>query len=147
VLEDRASGAVTVVGGKLTTYRQMAEDAVDVVAARPGVAAGPCRTTKLPLVGAQKPGTSPAAGVPARLVRCYGAEAAEIAELAGDRRELLEPLAPGLPALGVELLAATQREGALGADDVLDRRTRLGLVPAWREAAAPALEQLLEVLV
>jgi glycerol-3-phosphate dehydrogenase len=41
--------------------------------------------------------------------------------------------------LGVELLAAVEREGALHADDVLDRRTRLGLVPAWREVAAPAV--------
>jgi glycerol-3-phosphate dehydrogenase len=62
--------------------------------------------------------------------------------LAHDCHELLDPIAPGLPVLGVELVAAIEREGALSADDVLDRRTRLGLVPAWREAAQPAVERI-----
>ncbi len=143
VIKDPASGAVTVVGGKLTTYRQMAQDAVDVIAARAGVRAGPCRTSRLALVGAQPAGAAVPAGIPGRLVRRFGAEAAEIAALAGGRDELLESLAPGLPALAVEVLAAVERQGALDADDVLDRRTRLGQVPAWREAAAPALAELL----
>jgi glycerol-3-phosphate dehydrogenase len=52
-------------------------------------------------------------------------------------------VAEGLPALGVELVAAIEREGALNAGDVLDVRTRLGLVPAWREAALPAVESAL----
>lgn len=60
--------------------------------------------------------------------------------------ELLRPLAPGVPVLGVELLAARDREGALTLDDVLERRTRLGLVPAWREAAQDAAERLLPEL-
>jgi glycerol-3-phosphate dehydrogenase len=86
-------------------------------------------------------------GAPTRLTRRYGAEAAEVAALADDRPELLQPIAPGVPVLGVELLWAVQREGALTASDVLDGRTRLGLVPAWRAAAVPALERLVpEVL-
>ncbi len=143
VIEDRVSGAVTVVGGKLTTYRQMAQDAVDVIAARPRVRAGPCRTSRLALVGAQPAGTAVPPGVPERLVRRFGAEAGEIVALTGGRVELLEPLAPGLPALAVEVLAAVERQGALDADDVLDRRTRVGQVPAWRAAAAPVVAQLL----
>jgi glycerol-3-phosphate dehydrogenase len=146
VIEDAGSGAVTVVGGKLTTYRRMAQDAVDVIAARPGTNAGPCRTASLPLVGAVAPGSQPgraSEGVPARLLRRYGAEAEEIAALADRRPELLEPVAPGLPALAVEFAVAIEREGALTSGDVLDVRTRLGLVPAWREAAVPAVEQLI----
>jgi len=143
VLEDPATGAVTVVGGKLTTYRQMAQDAVDVIAARPAVRAGPCRTTGLPLVGAPSANAAAQDGVPARLLARFGAEAGEIAGLADGQPELLEPLVPGVPALAVELLAAVQRQGALTADDVLDRRTRLGLVPAWRDAAVPAVERVL----
>jgi glycerol-3-phosphate dehydrogenase len=54
-----------------------------------------------------------------------------------------ELLAPGVPALAVEVEAAVEREGALDADDVLDRRLRLDLVPAWREAARPAVEAML----
>ena len=44
-------GLVTIVGGKLTTYRRMAEDALDAALARTAVGAGPCRTARLPLVG------------------------------------------------------------------------------------------------
>ena len=141
VIEDRETGAVTVVGGKLTTYRRMAQDAVDVIARRPGVQAGPCVTASLPLIGAQPPGSTPPPGVPARLVRRFGAEAASVAALAGGRRELLRPVVDGVPVLGVELLAAVEREGALTADDVLDIRTRAGLVPEWRAALRPAAEQ------
>lgn len=144
VVEDARTGAVTVVGGKLTTYRRMAQDAVDRVVARPGVAAGPCRTPDLPLVGAPAGPVSHA--LPPRLLRRFGAEAAEVAALAEGRPELLGPLAPGVPALGVEVLAARDREGALTLDDVLERRTRLGLVPAWREAAHDAVARLLPEL-
>ncbi len=140
VLEDAATGVVTVVGGKLTTYRRMAEDAVDRLARRPGVAAGPCRTRDLPAVGAQPAGARPP-GVPPRLARRYGSEAAAVAALADGHPDGLAPVAPGVPVLGVELRWAVEREGALTASDVLDGRTRLGLVPAWRAAALPALER------
>jgi len=43
-------------------------------------------------------------------------------------------------------VAAIEREGALSVDDVLDRRLRLGLVPAWYEAARPAVESLIDDL-
>ncbi len=141
VLEDPATGAVTVVGGKLTIYRRMAQDAVDAIAARPGVQAGACRTHRLQLVGAPTPGAPTRNDVPPRLRRRYGTEAHEIAALAAGRPHLLEPAVPGAGVLGVELLAAVQREGALSAADVLDRRTRLGLVPEWREAALAAAER------
>jgi glycerol-3-phosphate dehydrogenase len=136
-----------VVGGKLTTYRQMAQDAVDFVAARPGVHAGRCRTARLPLVGAQAHDAQAPRGVASRLVRRFGSEAADVAALADGRPELLQPVAPGVPVLGGELVAAVEREGALTLGDVLDRRTRLGLVPAWREAALPAAERLLADLI
>jgi glycerol-3-phosphate dehydrogenase len=144
VIEDPASGAVTVVGGKLTTYRQMAQDAVDRVASRPDIAAGPCRTATLPLVGAPPRARQAPRGVPPRLWRRFGAEALELMALARDRPEWLAPIVPGLPALAIEAVAAIEREGALSVDDVLDRRLRLGLVPAWYEAARPAVEVLMD---
>jgi glycerol-3-phosphate dehydrogenase len=137
VIEDPTTNAVTIVGGKLTTYRQMAQDAVDLVASRPGLGAGPCRTQTLPLVGAQPHAAARAAGVPARLFNRFGSEAAEVAA-AGT-----EPIAEGLPALRAELTAAVEREGAVTIEDILDIRTRLGLVPAWRERALPAAEEAL----
>ncbi len=143
VIEDPASGALTVVGGKLTTYRQMAQDAVDRIVARPNVAAGPCRTATLPLVGAPPRAMQAPRGVHPRLWRRFGTEAFELMALAKRRPEWLAPIVPGLPALAVEAVAAIEREGALSVDDVLDRRLRLGLVPAWYEAARPAVESLM----
>lgn len=119
----------------------MAQDVVDVIARRPGAAATPCRTTSLPVIGAQGPAVR-MPGVPARLARRYGSEAPAVAALADGRPELWQPVAPGLSVLGVEVRWAVEREGALTASDVLDGRTRLGLVPAWRAAALPALERL-----
>jgi glycerol-3-phosphate dehydrogenase len=81
-----------------------------------------------------------------RLIRRYGSEASQIAALAGGRAELLEPIAPGLPAYGIELVVAVEREGALSPADVLDTRTRVGLVPEWREAALPAVERLFDAV-
>jgi glycerol-3-phosphate dehydrogenase len=138
---------VTVVGGKLTTYRRMAQDAVDVIAARPGVAAGPCVTASLPAVGAHRADQplehSDGVVVPSRLARRFGSEAPAVAALADGDPALLRPLVPGVPVTGVELLFAARSEGAVTIDDVLDRRTRAGLVPAWRDALAPATARLL----
>ena len=143
VVEDPATGALTVLGGKLTTYRRMAQDTVDLIAARPGVAAGRCRTRSLALVGAGPPPP----GAPTRLVRRYGSEAARVLALADHAPELLEPLAPGVGVCGAELRFALDHEGALTLDDLLERRTRLGLVPARRAAAEPAARALLGAFV
>jgi glycerol-3-phosphate dehydrogenase len=137
-------GLVTVVGGKLTTYRRMARDAVDAAVAVGRLRAGPCRTARLPLVGA---GSARDSGIvapsDARLVARYGAEApAVVAEAAGDP-ELLRPVADGVPVTGAELLWAVRHEGALDEADLLDRRTRIGLVPADRDRALPAARAIL----
>ncbi|MFL6074260.1 MAG: glycerol-3-phosphate dehydrogenase/oxidase [Mycobacteriales bacterium] len=134
-------GVVTATGGKLTTYRQMAADAVDAAVARAGLAAGPCRTRRLPLVGAAPRPVLAGLGVPHRLVMRYGTEAAAVLAEAGP--ELSAPVAPGLAVTGAELLWAVRHEGALDVADLLDRRTRLGLVAADRAAALPAAEQVL----
>jgi len=134
VLEDPGTRALTVVGGKLTTYRRMAQDVVDRLSDRP------CRTHRMPLVGAGPPGARIAA--PARLVRRFGSEAPAVAALAEGRPELLEPVAPGVPVCGAELAWAVAHELALGEDDLADRRTRAGLVPEWRAAVVEAARRL-----
>ncbi|MFG2073386.1 glycerol-3-phosphate dehydrogenase/oxidase [Nonomuraea maritima] len=119
-------GVVTVVGGKLTTYRRMAEDAVDCAVEHAQLAAGRCRTRRLPLVGA---GPHPR-GVPARLAERYGSEAAAVRDLVAAH--------PQEAALGLtrgDLLWSVLHEGALDADDLLDRRTRIGLVRRDRDRA------------
>ena len=129
---------ITVVGGKLTTYRQMAEDTVDVIAGRDGVDAGPCTTRTLPLVGAASRRALARVAAPARLVRRYGAEAPLVVALAGNDPAMLAPIAPTVPTTPAELLFGVCHEGATSVDDLLDRRTRIGLVPADRDLAVSA---------
>jgi glycerol-3-phosphate dehydrogenase len=145
-------GVVTVVGGKLTTYRRMAEDAVDRAVAVAGLAANPCPTADLPLVGAAPPALLARVPAPARLVRRYGAEAprvvAEAVERTGESADrLLAPISPLVPVTRAELVWGVTHEGALDADDLLERRTRVGLVPADREVAEDAAREALQAAV
>ena len=66
---------MTVVGGKLTTYRRMAQDAVDKALTVSAINAGPCRTKHLPLLGAATREQLGWVEAPPRLVRRFGAEA------------------------------------------------------------------------
>jgi glycerol-3-phosphate dehydrogenase len=125
-------GLVTVVGGKLTTYRRMAEDALDAALSVSGVDAGSCVTATLPLVGA---GT-PAEAAPTHLVRRYGAEAADVVAAAAGDATLLEPVADGVDTTAAEFRFAVTHELALDQSDLLERRTRIGLDP---RAAGQAL--------
>jgi len=136
-------GVVTIVGGKLTTYRRMAQDAVDAAVRARGLSAGPSRTARLPLVGAAPRDRLDVLDAPSRLVHRYGTEAPLLTALGRDDPALLEPVVPGLPVLGAELAWAVLHEGALDAGDLLDRRTRIGLVASDREAALPVAEALL----
>ncbi|MCW2569251.1 MAG: glpD [Mycobacterium sp.] len=133
------SGMVTVVGGKLTTYRRMAQDAVDAVVAARGLDAGPCRTTDLPLVGAAPHRTLDAVAAPERLVRRYGTEAPRV--LAEAPAHLRGPMT-AVGVTGAEVLFAVRHEGALDADDVLHRRTRIALVPAEAAACRTAVGEM-----
>ncbi len=154
-------GLVTVTGGKLTTYRLMAQDAVDAAVAqlrRLGAAvperAQRSRTASLTLRGAagaadllRSPGQRPAGIDEATwvaLIGRHGGETPQLLDRAGGQPELLQPLVPGLPTLRVEALWAVEHEMALCLDDVLSRRTRSLLRRAHDTAeAAPAVAQLL----
>jgi glycerol-3-phosphate dehydrogenase len=129
-------GLFTITGGKLTTYRAMAEDLVDRVAEALG-GAGPCRTREIAL-GLH--GSAAAAvrlardevtrlGLPprtaARLVQRYGDDWRDATQLIAADRPLGEPVVTGLPVLAAEVVLAGTREMALTDEDVLVRRTRL----------------------
>ena len=131
-------GVVTVVGGKLTTYRQLAEDAVDDVFRRLGRRAPKCVTARLPFPGALAD-PAPlradliAAGVPERtadrLLTLYGRRAADVvAEAAGDP-DLLAVFDDDTGAIGAELLFAVRRDFAVTLADVLARRVLLAFEP------------------
>ncbi|MEU7380434.1 glycerol-3-phosphate dehydrogenase/oxidase [Streptomyces sp. NPDC042207] len=136
-------GVVTVVGGKLTTYRRMAEDAVDTAVAAHGLGAGPSPTASLPLVGAASPRTLASLPAPRRLVRLYGTEAPAVHALGARDPHLRAPVLEGHPVTRAELLWAAHHEGALDESDLLDRRTRIGLIPSDRTRALGAAREVL----
>ncbi|WP_338904154.1 glycerol-3-phosphate dehydrogenase/oxidase [Streptomyces nigra] len=138
-----SEGVITIVGGKLTTYRRMAEDAVDAAVATGRVSAGPSPTASLPLVGAASPTALATVRAPRRLVQRYGTEAAAVHALGTTDPRLNEPVLAGHPVTAAELLWAVRHEGALDASDLLDRRTRIGLIPADRTAAMDAVREAL----
>ena len=143
-----ASGVVTIVGGKLTTYRRMAEDALDTALANVGIEADPCRTRTLPLAGAAQRKDLARLELPERLVRRYGTDAELVLTSARDVSglpdgELLAPIAEHIPVTLAELLFGITHEGAADVDDLLERRTRIGLIPEDGDVARPAAERAL----
>lgn len=141
------TGVVTIVGGKLTTYRRMAEDAVDAT----GLAPGRCVTRDLPLVGAAPRAELARLEEPARLVRRFGTEARAVIDDARrvtglDEQELVAPIAPHLPVTLAELIFGVTHEGAVDVADLLERRTRVSMVPADLELARPAAERALALV-
>ena len=131
-----ASNVITVTGGKLTTYREMAEDTVDAVCK---VLGSPLKSTtkKLPLAGAdgyRQLGDRAASHLADR----YGSDAVDVVALGTTDPRLNEPLVPGLPYTKAEAVHAARAEMAVTLDDVLSRRTRARLFdrPATVAAAA-----------
>lgn len=142
------TGLITIVGGKLTTYRQMAQDAVDKAVENGRLQAGPCQTKHLPLLGAAPAWVLSGVSGDRRLVRRFGTDATLVLENAKSitglgEAELLAPLAENIPATPAEFIFAVTHEGAASVEDILDRRTRIGLIPEDAEAARPAAERAL----
>jgi glycerol-3-phosphate dehydrogenase len=142
---ESSSGVISVVGGKLTEYRHMAEDVLDRTIEWRELAAGECRTRNLPLVGAPaNPGSTvaPMAGLPESLVLRYGAEAAHVIAAATCDRPA-DPVADGIDVTRAEFEYAISHEGALTVDDIVDRRTRIGLVTADRQRVVGVAQEML----
>ncbi len=141
-------GLITVTGGKFTTFRQMAEDTVDIVSEQLDRSTR-CRTARLRLVGAPRPRgehtpDSPPTDSPGRLHGRYGTEARALMELIAADPMLAHPLVPGLPYVRAEAVFAARHEMATTLDDVLLRRTRAHLEHRdATAAAAPAVADLL----
>jgi glycerol-3-phosphate dehydrogenase len=143
VVETSVPGLTTIAGGKYTTYRAMAADAVDA-AGREFAGLAPSRTSRIPLCGAddlalaraqraeyaRRLGTDAAAMT--RLLHRYGDRVPELLALCDQRPTLREPLTGAGAHLAAEVAYACSHEGALHLDDVLERRTRLALTRADR---------------
>lgn len=155
-----APGLVAIAGGKYTTYRVMAADAVDAaVPDLPGRVA-PSITDKVPLLGAdgyhalvnQADALAARHGLHPYRVRHlldrYGSAVHHVLALAANRRDLLAPVPEAPDYLKVEVVHAASHEGALHLEDVLTRRTRIAIeYPHRGEACAVQVAELMgEVL-
>jgi glycerol-3-phosphate dehydrogenase len=149
-LYETSSGMLTITGGKLTTWRRMAKQAVDRLVEREGREA-PCHTAEIPLGMEARPEDLEAPeGVGeesiAQLAFRYGHAARAVLDLAWKDPKLARPIVPGRPDLLAEVAIAARREQARCVADVLLRRTRLGLLAAPRLRDAASVRPVAEVL-
>jgi glycerol-3-phosphate dehydrogenase len=137
VVDNPLPGLVSIAGGKLTTYRLMARDVIDMAVSDFPRQVPPSVTDQLPLLGADglaavRAGTRRLAedygvsvAVVDHLISRYGTLAEEPLGLIGADKSLGRPLAAGYPYLRAEVVYAVTHEGALHVEDVLARRVRL----------------------
>ncbi len=132
------SGLLTIAGGKWTTYRKMAEDAVEHAIVLGGLEERPCLTRDLPIHGCRREAKGPGA------LAVYGTDALAIEALMRSAPELAQPLEASLALTGAQVAWAVEEEMARTVEDVLARRTRaLYLnVPAALQMA-PAVARLM----
>ncbi|MEO6848364.1 MAG: glycerol-3-phosphate dehydrogenase C-terminal domain-containing protein, partial [Chthoniobacterales bacterium] len=114
------SGLVTIVGGKWTTYRKMAEDTLNHAVQIGGLDDKPCVTETLQLHGWRSPNAAP---LPDYL-GVYGADASKIEELIASDPGMGELLHPRLPYVKACVIWAIRMESARSVEDILARRTR-----------------------
>jgi glycerol-3-phosphate dehydrogenase len=129
---------VTIVGGKWTTYRRMAEDTVDRAIAVGEMEPRPCRTNELRLHGWLDRGSRPAWSL------AYGSDFERVERVLAERPEWSQPMEARLPyPLGVAAWSV-RVEDALHLEDVLARRTRALLLDA--RAAMACAERVARVM-
>jgi glycerol-3-phosphate dehydrogenase len=155
-----APGLVAIAGGKYTTYRVMAADAVDAAAPDLPGRVAPSITDKVPLLGAdgyhalvnQAEALAARHGLHPYRVRYlldrYGSAVHQVLALAEGRPDLLAPVAEASGYLRAEVVYAVSHEGALHLEDVLTRRTRISIEYPHRGEAcvAPVAALMGEVL-
>jgi len=144
-----ARGLTSIIGGKITTYRHLAEEVLDRVAPRLKAGSRACTTAEVPLPGAaaaadvlRELAAFPAvpAASHAHLYAVYGRRAPQVAALSRDAPDLGEPLVAAGGAIGAEVVFAVREEFAVTLGDVLMRRCMAGLGPdLGRASLAPAL--------
>jgi glycerol-3-phosphate dehydrogenase len=151
---DRSSGLISIMGGKWTTHRAMAEDTLNAAQKYLGEAGRKCSTLSHPLLGSD--GYAPEywhslaaqfalTELTARhLAQKYGACAPEVMKLAQADPDLARPLLEGLAPIRAQVVFGARDELAASIEDVLARRIGLQLY-GWRDAirAAPTVAELL----
>jgi glycerol-3-phosphate dehydrogenase len=135
VVSVSAGGMLSIVGGKLTSYRHMAEDTVDAIVSRDG-GARPCRTAEVAIEGAEGidaaraeiAGTSLAADQASHLIDAYGGRAHDVLALARSDPSLAARVVSGSSVIGAEVVYAVKSEQAVNLTDVMYLRTRLAAI-------------------
>ena len=141
---DNGRGLVSVAGGKYTTYRIMAADAVDAAIHYMDRPIAPSRTGRIPLVGAERIGELRTADPPPgiapedypRLLGRYGSLVSDVAELVRIDPALGERIVEDAPYLKAEIVYGATHEGASHLDDFLTRRTRISIETSHRGTKA-----------
>ena len=141
-LAESASGVIYIYGGKLTTHRQIAEETVDRLAEKLGVARH-CQTATLPLLNLAPVGEGCNPAV-ARLMQRYGHAGTDVIQkwMAQDAT-LSEAVTAAFPFVKAEVRYAFWGEMAMNLEDFLWRRTRIGLTPGQGVDIAPQIAQFL----
>lgn len=134
------SGLITIVGGKWTTYRKMAQDTIDHASLIGRFDNKPCMTENLQLHGWRSPHAAP---LPPAL-EAYGSDSGQLEKLVDDDPALGELLHPRLPYLKASVVWAAREEQARTVEDVLSRRTRALLLDA--RAALDCAEEVAAIL-
>ena len=118
-----SAGIISILGGKITGYRAIAEEAVDAVCRKLGITAR-CETATKPLPGARN--TPPQPNGTPFLRSLYGTRAAAVMALTDAAAELEEPLASEYPDIGAQVVFSVRSEHCRRVSDFIRRRTRLG---------------------
>lgn len=147
-----ASNLISVLGGKITGYRAIAEEATDAVCAKLKITAS-CQTavTLLPGTRGEQAVTdvtnAPPAGVTqetvAHLFNLYGNRAGEVINLAAESEDLREPLSPHAPDIAAQVVFAVRTEQCARLVDFLLRRTLLGFSQDQGQSASARVASLL----
>ncbi len=149
-----SSGLISVLGGKWTTYRAMAEDAINAVQKRLAMPLAPCITSRYRLAGSE--GWEPdfwtklvrdygvCSNTARHLSQKFGSAATKVLDLADKESQLRQPIVEGSSSILAEVAYSVREEMATTIEDVLARRTGLQLF-SWEDAmaAAPAVGSIM----
>jgi glycerol-3-phosphate dehydrogenase len=151
---DSSSGLISILGGKWTTHRLMAEDTIDAVQREMGVPVTATKTRQYPLAGStgydktfsnniEKEYSLPA-DIAQHLAGKFGTEAFKVLDLLQENRSWKGRIASGWPLIEAEIVFCIRHEMAETIEDILARRTGAQLL-GWQKAieAAPRVAELL----
>ena len=146
---------ISLIGGKLTTYRNCSEEIVDEVYKKLGRATPPCVTAVTPLPGAieasdpaiattlQRYGDRLPALSISHLFDLYGSKAPQVLALGDEAPELFEPIAAGLPGIKAQAVYAVRCEYARTLTDIVHRRTSLSALDGYGCQTVSAIADVL----